>query len=287
MRFTRRGETIGTLINLVPHPVVGSNANMLVATDYIGPLERAMETTHGGTALFVLGANGDINPTGPGGGDASEAVNNCTLMDAETYGRRVAAVVDDAIGAAERVSPELTVRSTTVRLPIDNWVFRAGFETGLMRPYYHGESLTRTAVTRGERVAGTISERLEAIVGTANDETPNQGAMAIHTSVTRISLGERPTLEAVTIPGEAVTNLGLNVRAAIGGDYQCLLGETENTLGYLVQRQEWNSGRNGSYERPCRWDIVPHRCTGMQYAGSTRTCWKRLLRGTERVAHLS
>lgn len=64
-----------------------SNENTLAATDYVGPLERAVEENHGAMVLFVTGAIGDVNLVGPAGGDASEAANNSTLADAETYGR--------------------------------------------------------------------------------------------------------------------------------------------------------------------------------------------------------
>lgn len=248
IQFLSGSETVGSLINFAAHPVVLSNENTLVATDYVGPLERAVEDAHGGTALFVTGAIGDVNPTGPGGGDTSEAASNGTLADAESYGRRVASVAEDAFADSEPLSPGLSVRSTTTRLPIDNCVFRAGFETGLMRPYYHGESVTGTAEGLGERATGTVSERLADLVGRTGDETPEAGAVAIQTPVTRLRLGSGPTVEAVTVPGEALTQLGLEVRTAIGGEYQCLLGETGNTMGYLVPRDEWNSGRNGSYE---------------------------------------
>ncbi len=63
--------------------------------------------------------------------------------------------------------------------------------------------------------------------------------------VNYFTLGE---LQAVTIPGEAVSRLGLSIRSHLHSPHRMILGLTNNSLGYFVGKDEWNSGRNEGYE---------------------------------------
>jgi hypothetical protein len=44
------------------HPTVTGPANLAVATDWVGPLRRALETNGGGRVVFLQGCQGDVNP---------------------------------------------------------------------------------------------------------------------------------------------------------------------------------------------------------------------------------
>lgn len=145
------GETVATLVNFAAHPTTIGSGNAKVATDYVGPLERVVEDAHGGTAMYVMGAIGDASTSGPGG--------ETDYAEARNYGRAVADRVDDALAEADPVPAGLGVRTANVRLPIDNCVFKAGFEAGLLRPYYDGESVVDTAASPVQRVVGGVSWR--------------------------------------------------------------------------------------------------------------------------------
>jgi hypothetical protein len=56
------------------------------------------------------------------------------------------------------------------------------------------------------------------------------------------------SLRGVTVPGEAVTRLGLPLKDALGSPYRLFLGLTYDTLGYLIPGDEWMSAPGGSYE---------------------------------------
>jgi hypothetical protein len=45
----------------------------------------------------------------------------------------------------------------------------------------------------------------------------------------------------VTLPGEALANLGLDIRDLMPGKHKMLLGLTHDTLGYLIPSSEWST----------------------------------------------
>ena len=55
-------ETIATLFNYGCHPTSLGPGNMHISPDYIGAAREILETTYGGTALFLQGASGDTGP---------------------------------------------------------------------------------------------------------------------------------------------------------------------------------------------------------------------------------
>lgn len=234
------GETVATLVNYAAHPVFLGFDNWDVATDFVGPVERAIEDAHGGVGIYANGAIGDatLGPTEAEGSVAS----------AREYGRAIADRATAALEETAQLDPALLTRSTTVRLPIDNCLFKLGFESGLLRPYYEGQSAADVGGSLAERAVGGVSEEAGEMVGTGADAAPSAGALAVHSPVMRVRLGETTDLELLTVPGEALTRLGEDLRALMGGTHNVLLGLTQNTLGYLVPEDEWQTGRNGNYE---------------------------------------
>jgi hypothetical protein len=229
------GETVATLVNFAAHPTTIGSGNSLVASDYVGPLERAIEAAHGGTALYLMGAMGDASASGPGG--------ETDYAEARNYGEALAARADDALAAATPVSPGLGVRTANARLPIDNCLFKAGFESGLLRPYYDGESTVDAAASPAQRLAEGVAGPLGDAVGTAREPVPDVGALAIRSPVVRVTFGAgSDRVELVTVPGEALTSLGLELRGLLGGGEQVVAGLTQNTLGYLIPQREFDDG---------------------------------------------
>lgn len=58
----RDGAGVATVVNLGIHPTVSGPANRSVTTDWVGPFRAAVEAALGGTALFLQGCQGDVNP---------------------------------------------------------------------------------------------------------------------------------------------------------------------------------------------------------------------------------
>lgn len=230
------GDVVGTLVNFGAHPTVIGSGNTLVATDYIGPLERRIEADHGGVALYLQSAIGDATARAPPADDDYSA--------AAEYGRTVAARANDALADAGRVHAGLAADDTLVRLPIDNCVFKVGFESGLLQPYYDGESVTGTVLDP----AGDAVAEVSPAAGEEIRRTHETGALAIRTRVARMALGDPGrghSVDLLTVPGEAVTALGrdlLSVQASSGADETVLAGLTQNSLGYLVPKANYEAG---------------------------------------------
>ena len=230
------GGTVGTLVNFGAHPTIIGSDNSLVATDYVGPLERAVESRHGGVALYLQGAIGDATAVRPSAETHYAA--------ADRYGRTVAARVDDALAEAGRVHPGLAATGTRTRLPIDNCVFKLGYESGLLQPYYDGETVSGV-------VLDPATDAVTGAAPAAGEElrwTPEPGALAIETPVARLSVGVadrgRP-VELLTVPGEAVTALGRDLVGTLrgtGADEVVLAGLTGNSLGYLIPKATYDAG---------------------------------------------
>lgn len=66
------------------------------------------------------------------------------------------------------------------------------------------------------------------------------------TSVNEMRLGNSVSL--VTIPGEAVTRLGLNIKELMPAGLKLIVGQTNGSLGYIIPEDEWQTDRNGNYE---------------------------------------
>lgn len=233
-------EPIATLVNYAAHPVFLGYDNWQVATDFVGPVERAVEDTHGGVGIYANGAIGDatLGPTDAEGSFASAREYGHAIAD------RATAALDDAVA----LEPAMLTHSATVRLSIDNCLFKLGFESGLLRPYYEGQSVTSVGGSLAERAVGGVSEPAGEAVGDGAYAAPSAGALAIHSPVARVRLGTDTDLELLTVPGEALTRLGEDLRVLMGGSFGGILGLTQNTLGYLVPEDEWQTGRNGNYE---------------------------------------
>jgi hypothetical protein len=56
------GPLLATLVNVACHPVVLGPENLLISADYPGVLTRRLEEATYGQAMFLQGADGDINP---------------------------------------------------------------------------------------------------------------------------------------------------------------------------------------------------------------------------------
>jgi hypothetical protein len=55
-------------------------------------------------------------------------------------------------------------------------------------------------------------------------------------------------LNMLTLPGEATTRLGLEIKKRLPDGYSVIVGQANDSLGYLIPVDEWQTGRNGDYE---------------------------------------
>lgn len=102
------------------HPVVHGPAHEVVNTDWVGPFRTAIEDAVGGTALFIQGCEGDVNPaTTAWDGDAATA-----LAAAADLGQRLAdAVVTACTGATDVTGSGVRAWCRSMSLPLGRTMY--------------------------------------------------------------------------------------------------------------------------------------------------------------------
>ena len=103
------GTRIGTIANMHIHPVLLGPQWYAVATDWVGPFRRALETALGGTAIELTGALGDINPTPPDGPPGDDYAPWATADQTSDFGKRLADAVIALASETADLEPTLEV----------------------------------------------------------------------------------------------------------------------------------------------------------------------------------
>ncbi len=70
--------------------------------------------------------------------------------------------------------------------------------------------------------------------------------LTLNSNVAKFRLGNE--VEAVAVPGEAVSRLGAEIKATMPTPAKLFLGLTGGSLGYLIPPDEWEKGHNDNYE---------------------------------------
>lgn len=158
--------------------------------------------------------------TGPIG-DVSPGPSTGTGFErSRTFGVRVADLCWSSMQAGQRtVSEGLVVRTDRYPQVVTNSVFLLAWFAGILAPYYNMEELP--------------------------------GGIGITTSVNYIKLGQEA--EAVTFPGESLTRNAEVIQNSMAS-VNFFFGLTQDSLGYLVPTDEWQTGRNGNYEEGVSMD---------------------------------
>jgi hypothetical protein len=74
------------------------------------------------------------------------------------------------------------------------------------------------------------------------------------TVTTRLNLVNVGDAQIVTIPGEALPNIGYYLKRKMRGDHNLLFGLTNDAFGYILTRVDWNSFKV--------YDYVTRTCLG-------------------------
>ena len=198
-------DRIALLANLSIHPVLLGPEWYKVATDWVGPMRRALEAAHGGTAIELTGALGDINPTPPQGSPDDSYAPWATADATNAYGERVAAAVSAAVENAEELTPALAiVRAETADIAVGGTAIAA----------LHGEPTMKV-------------DFIEWEIG-GDGRGAKRGAQR-----------DQPGVRLVSIPGEAFHLLGREISSA-RGDRVLLAGISPAWHGYLPH--PWGDG---------------------------------------------
>jgi hypothetical protein len=206
--LTPAGNPITTLVNYAIHPEVLGNELGILSPDLCGPLYDRIEERAGGMAVFMNSAQGGMVTADNRTLDHVKDPQRGYWEDARTWEEclRIGQTMGDEalriIGKAPiQENPGLYCRSALVTIPVESPEMWFVVMNSPLR-YPHGKEQT-------------IQVRLNLV-----------------------NLGDSQIL---TIPGEALPNIGFYVKRKMHGANNLLFGLTNDAFGYILTRVDFHS----------------------------------------------
>ncbi len=201
-------KPLATLVNYAIHPeVLGPDAGIL-SPDLIGPLCDRIESEVGGLALFVNGAQGGMITADNRQLDNIKDAARGYWSDSRTWdeclriGHTMASEALRIVASAPlQAKPVLTCKSLNVEFPVE-------------------------------------SDALWSVVTLSPLRYPHNDN---HTITARLNLVELGNARILTIPGEALPNIGFYLKRKLGGEHNLLFGLTNDAFGYILTKVDFNS----------------------------------------------
>jgi hypothetical protein len=202
------GKTIATLVNYAVHPEVLGNDLGILSPDLVGPLCERIEAERGGVALFMNSAQGGMITAD--NRDLSQPRDPLRgyWNDSRTWdeclriGRLMA---DEALrivkDAPTQADPSLVCNTLVVTFPVESPAMWDVI-TGSPLNYPHNDDRT------------------------------------INARINLINLGNAQVL---TIPGEALPNIGFYLKRKMRGTHNLLFGLTNEAFGYILTKVDFRS----------------------------------------------
>jgi len=202
------GNSIVTLVNYAIHPeVLGSSAGIL-SPDLIGPLCDRIESSIGGMALFMNGAQGGMVTADNRDLDQPSDPLHARWRDSRTWEEclRIGhTMADEALriikDAPPQSDPNVFCDAIDIRLPVE-------------------------------------SDDMWGVILHSPLKYPHNKDRTVTVRVNLVNLGNAQIL---TIPGEALPNIGYYLKRKMRGDHNLLFGLTNDALGYILTKVDFNS----------------------------------------------
>lgn len=206
--LTPEGKPIATLVNYAIHPEVLGNDIGILSPDLCGPLCDFIEERHGGMALFMNSAQGGMVTADNRYLDRPKDPQRGYWDDARTWEECVR--IGQTLGsealrilstASLQTTPQLLCRHTDATFPVES---EALWQVVTQSPlgYPHGKN---------------------------------------HTITSRINLVTIGDSQILTIPGEALPNIGFYLKRKMRGKHNLLFGLTNDAFGYILTRVDFHS----------------------------------------------
>lgn len=203
-----QGKTIATLVNYAIHPEVLGNSVGILSPDCIGPLCDKIEAQTGGPAIFMNGAQGGMitadnrNLNEPRDPLRGYWNDSRTWEECLRIGRLMA---DEALrivkDAPVQKDPGLYCASMSVRFPVD-------------------------------------SQRMWAVIVGSPLKYSHNDDQSVNAQINLVNLGDAQIL---TIPGEALPNIGFYLKRKMAGKHHLLFGLTNEAFGYILTKVDFHS----------------------------------------------
>jgi hypothetical protein len=203
-----QGKPIATLVNYAVHPEVLGNDVGILSPDLVGPLCDEIESNGGGTALFMNSAQGGMVTADNRDLKQPRDQQRGYWKDSRSWdeclriGHLMAAEALRIVkDATEQKEPALFCDSINVRFPVDSMLMWAVIEGSPLK-YPH------------------------------NDD------QSINARINLLNLGNA---QIVTIPGEALPNIGFYLKRKMRGKNNMLFGLTNEAFGYILTKVDFQS----------------------------------------------
>jgi len=202
------GKPIATLVNYAIHPEVLGNSIGILSPDAIGPMYERIEKENGGVALFMNGAQGGM-----------VTADNRDLKEArdpvkgywndfrawEECVRIGQLMADEALRIAKAApvqnDPSLFCGDINVKFPVE-------------------------------------SPAMWAVITQSPLKYPRNDDHSINAQINLVNIGNAQIL---TIPGEALPNIGFYLKRKMQGKHNLLFGLTNEAFGYILTKVDFNS----------------------------------------------
>ena len=205
---TPAGKTVATLVNYAVHPEVLGASEGICSPDLIGPMCDRLEARFGGMAMFMNGAQGGMITADNRDLQSPSDAKRGYWHDRRTWDEclRIGhTLADESARLIEKAEPQkdatLRVLARDVKFPVD-------------------------------------SDDLWAVVQFSPLKYPHNQDRTITTRVNAVQMGSARIL---TIPGEALPNIGFYLKRKMGGEHNLLFGLTNDAFGYILTKVDFQS----------------------------------------------
>jgi hypothetical protein len=198
------GKPIATLVNYATHPEILGTGRKTMSPDLCGPLYERIESKAGGMAIFMNSAQGGMVTADTRRENGQEA------NDWDECIRIGNLMADEALRIVEPApvleNPDIYCTSKTIRFPVDSEIMRYVFKYSPVAAHAQTTDFS------------TIS--------------------------TRINLLNIGQVQVLTIPGEALPNIGFYIKRKMRTSQPMLFGLTNDAFGYMLTKEDF-----GGFER--------------------------------------
>jgi hypothetical protein len=203
------GQPIGTLVNYAIHPEVLGSGQGILSPDLVGPLYDRIEKAAGGIALFMNGAQGGMI-----------TADNRNLEQPLKDALRAYWSDSRTWSECERIGALLASESLRIIDPAV-WQESPVVQNHFMEVRFPVESAEMWQVVQQSPL-----------------KYPYRPDRTIGARVNLVNLGNAQIL---TIPGEALPNIGFYLKRQMRGEHNFLFGLTNEAFGYILTKVDFNS----------------------------------------------
>lgn len=207
-------KPIVTLVNYAVHPEVIGNSQGILSPDLVGPLCDKLEEKVGGMGIFMNGAQGGMITADNRNLEKPRDLLRGVWNDDRTWAEclRIGhTMADEAlriVGAASvQNNPDLFCDAVDVKFPVESEIMWAVI-LGSPLKYPHNSD---------------------------------------HSVTSRINVVNVGTAQILTIPGEALPNIGFYLKRKMNGEHNLLFGLTNDAFGYILTKVDFNSFKRYEY----------------------------------------